>query len=235
MRSDTRSDHESPLRQGAREMLPVLAALTPLALAVGVEAGAASAGAGAGWATGALIYGASAQLAAIGLLDAGAGPLTVVLAVIVVNARLALYSTAMAPDWADAGPRWRAVAAFLLVDPAYVTGREGYDDDTVSRRQAHDHYLGAALTLWVGWQVLTAAGLVVGDRVPAALDLTFAVPLCLLSFVVKQVESRGQAVAAGAAGVVAVAGHDWPMTSGLLVAIGAGIVAGDLLHRKDPS
>ena len=140
------------------------------------------------------------------------------------NARLALYSTGMGPHWRGAPAGWRAVAAYLLVDPSYAVATDGYTRD-LSPADRHRFYLGAGLTLWAGWQVITLVGMTVGSRVPTSLHLEFAVPLCLLSIVAKQVDGRPALLAAAVAAIVAVIGHSLPMATGLPLAIVAGIVA----------
>ncbi len=206
-------------------MAPLLVSVAPLGLVVGVKAAAADLPAGAGWATSFTIYGASAQLAAIDLLDRGVAPALVVLTVVVVNARLALYSAALGPSWSTASGPWQALAAYLLVDPSYATGVDGYARP-LTPRERHTFYLAAAATLWAGWQALTLAGMTLGARLPAGLDLGFAAPLCLLAIVSRQVDDRSSAVTACVAGALAVLGHGLPMATGLPLAIGAGILAG---------
>ena len=76
--STTATDTRRAGRQGARAMLPLLVGVAPLGLVVGVRAADADLPAGAGWATGLTIYGASAQLAAIDLLDRGIAPMLVI-------------------------------------------------------------------------------------------------------------------------------------------------------------
>jgi branched chain amino acid efflux pump len=219
---------------GIRDMLPLLLAVAPLGLIVGVEAAAAHLPAGAGLATGVTIYGASAQLAAIDLLDQGLGLGVVLVTVVVINIRLALYSATMAPHWATAGPRWRFAASYLLVDPSYAVGLDGYRR-YASRAEAHTHYLAGAVTLWLGWQALIAVGMTLGPRVPPGLHLELAAPLCLTAIVAQRVDGRDSLRAAGVAAAVAVAGHGLPLAMGLTLAIVAGAAAGGLTRTKVPA
>ncbi|HEY5886199.1 MAG TPA: AzlC family ABC transporter permease [Acidimicrobiales bacterium] len=215
---------------GARAMAPLLVSVAPLGLVVGLKAAAADLPAAAGWATSFTIYGASAQLAAIDLLDRGVAPALVVLTVVVVNARLALYSAALGRSWSTASGPWQALAAYLLVDPSYATGIDGYARP-LTTRERHTFYLAAAATLWVGWQVLTLAGMTLGTHVPTGLELGFAAPLCLLAIAARQVDDRSSAVTAVVAAVVAVLGHGLPMATGLPLAIVAGVLAGAARER----
>src|SRR5437870_11995205 len=65
---------------GARAMAPWLAGVVPFGLVIGVSAAQATVPTLAGWLTGPLIYAGSAQVATIGMLDAGAAPVVVVAA-----------------------------------------------------------------------------------------------------------------------------------------------------------
>jgi predicted branched-subunit amino acid permease len=217
----------TPAIDGARAMLPLLVGVAPLGLVVGVKAAAAGLSA-PGWVSGMTIYGGSAQLAAVDLLQDGAGPLVVVLVALVINLRLALYSAAMAEPWQGLGPARRALFSFLLVDPSYAVGIDAYERATSG---SHRYYLGGAVTLMAGWLALIAIGTVVGPAVPAALHLEFAVPLCLIAIVAAHVDQPGALPAAATGAAVAVAAHGLPLGTGLPVAIVAGIAAGTRWSR----
>ena len=225
MQPTTNRELAGSARAGARAMLPLLVGVTPLGLVVGIQIAATGLSPAAGLAGSATIYGASAQLATIDLLDRQAGWAVIVLAVVVINLRLALYSAAMGSPWRDTGPGLRALFAYLLVDPSYAVGSQGYQQ-AGDARPPHRHYLGAAVTLWVGWQLLTVTGMAFGALVPPGLHLEFAVPLCLLAIVATQATEGRTQRAALAAAVVAVLAHGLPLGAGTPVAILAGIVAG---------
>ena len=112
---------------GARAMAPWLAGVVPFGLVIGVSAAQADVPTLAGWLTGPLIYAGSAQLAAIRMLDAGAAPIVVVAAVLIINIRLIFYSAAMARYWRGTPRWWRCVAAYLLIDPSFAVGLDGYE------------------------------------------------------------------------------------------------------------
>src|ERR1700751_3189006 len=132
---------------GARAMAPWLAGIVPFGLVVGVSAAQADVPALAGWLTGPLIYAGSAQVATIGMLDAGAAPVVVVASALIINIRLIFYSATMARYWRGPPWGWRIVAAYLLVDPSVAVGLNGYR--RLSRGRAHAHYFGGAVLLWV--------------------------------------------------------------------------------------
>ena len=100
---------------GARAMAPWLAGVVPFGLVIGVSAAQATVPTLAGWLTGPLIYAGSAQVATIGMLDAGAAPVVVVAAALIINIRLIFYSATMARHWRGTPWWWRLVAAYLLI------------------------------------------------------------------------------------------------------------------------
>jgi predicted branched-subunit amino acid permease len=102
---------------GAPAMAPWPAGIVPFGLVVGVSGAQADVPRWAGWLTGPLIYAGSAQVAAIQMLDAGAAPVVVVAAALIINIRLIFYSATMARHWRGTPWWWRFVAAYLLIDP----------------------------------------------------------------------------------------------------------------------
>ena len=206
---------------GMRAMLPNLVGLAPLGLAIGAAAAASGLPTGSGWLAAVLIYSGSAQLAAIDLLAHGASTVLVVATVLVINARLLIYSGTLAVRWRGTGRGFRLLAGYLLVDPSFVVGAEGYQKQRAPYA-GHAHYLGAASLLWVTWQAAIVLGSTVGSVVPAGLHLDFLVVLYLIALLVPKLTSApvraGVLVGAGAA----VAGSLLP----LHVGPAAGIVAG---------
>src|SRR3954451_64742 len=163
---------------GARAMAPWLVGIVPFGLVIGVSAGRANIPSWAGWLTAPLIFGGSAQLAVINLLDAGTAPVVVVATALAINLRLVLYSATMAPRWHDMPRWWRALAAYLLIDPSVAVGVDGYQrhDDI---RRGHRFYLGGAGFLWLFWLAAVGLGATPGVALPAALHLEFVIPLFL--------------------------------------------------------
>lgn len=219
------------LRDGAREMLPLLVAVTPLGLVVGVAVAENGLPRLAGWSLSWLVYAASAQLAAVRVLADGGPAVVVVLAVVIVNMRLALYAAALAPHWRGTPRWWRALASYLLVDPSFAVATRSYDGSR-RRRDAHLHYLGGALVLWLGWQVVTGAGVTLGAVLPASLQLDAVGPLYLVAVVAPQLRDCVVRSAAAAAATVAVAAALLPLQLGLAAGIVAGLVVGSRQKRS---
>lgn len=218
-------------RAGARAMVPLLAGVAPFGAVVGATVAASSVDPWVGWSTSWTVFGGTAQLSAVTLLDAGAPLVVLVTTVAIINLRLAVYAAALAPHWRGAPRWWLALACYLLVDPSYALGAQhAATDPTPAEHRAF--YLGAGLTLWVGWLVACAAGIAVGDRITDVVPPGLVSELMLVSLVapaLRAVEQRVAIVVAAAAAVVLLA---LPLGTGTLVAAGAGALAATVLTAR---
>ena len=218
---------------GARAMVPWLAGVVPFGVTIGVTIAESTVDPLTGWATGALIYAGSAQLIAVDLLDRDAAPFLVVATVLIVNARLVVYSGAMTPHWHDTGRGFRALAAYLLIDPSYAVGADGYRR-RADRRAGHAHYLGCALVLWLAWQSAIGIGILAGSAVPDTSLLALVVPFYLVAEVVRVADTAPAVTAAVVAAGAAVACVPLPFHSGTVVAIVCGVAAAAHVGRVRP-
>lgn len=213
-------------------MLPWLVGVVPFGMVVGVTARTSDVSTAVGLLTGATIYSGSAQLTAIGLIEDGASIAVVVASVLIINARLLLYGSSIGTHWSGDGPGFRAGAAYLLVDPSYVVGMHRYEDPVDRTGSPHVHYVAAGVTLWVAWHAAMLAGALIGGGLPEWLPFEHVVSLFLLAEAVQTTRTRPALTAAAIGGVVAVAGTDLPLHSGLLVAVAAGIVGAVTVERR---
>lgn len=222
-------------------MLPILAGIAPFALlagAVPVQEGISAAGT---MGMSVIIFAGAAQLAAAQLIGDGAAPWIAVFTVAVMNLRFVMYSASLAPYIGDAPARRKALLSYVLTDQAYAlaitrfhrqdaeAGRapgESEEQGEASSKSRARYYLGAALALWVVWQLGTASGIALGARVPEDLALDFAIPLVFLSLLFSAITDRASAVAALGAGSAALFGNGLPFNLGLILAIFAGVAIG---------
>jgi predicted branched-subunit amino acid permease len=215
---------------GTRAALPVLAALSPLALLVGVSTGAA----GQSWAwalvSSALVFSGSAQLALADLLAAGAGLGALIVTGLVLNARLVAYSASFAPHWRGTSRRWRTVAALWLVDPTFALGVDRAERGRDGPAGLPAFFAGVGATLWFGWAALVVVGMAAGRGLPLG-RVGFAGPLVLIALLVPRIREgrRSASIVVTAAAVTPfVAGL--PMSTGVLVAVLAGVAAGHVVR-----
>ena len=96
-------------------------------------------------------------------------------------------------------------------------------------------YLGAALTFFVGWQMLTVVGMFVGDGVTTVVSADVALAVALVAMAVpaamRSEAATGAALVGAGVGIVTVATPDG---TGTLVAGACGVLAGSLISRRRP-
>lgn len=217
------------LRRGFRDVVPLLLGVIPFALVVGVAAGNAGLDLELAVGMSVVVFAGASQLAALELLGSDAPILVVIVTAVIINLRMFMYSASIAPYFKDFAAKWKAGLAYILTDQAYALSIARFETDAdVSRRE---YYVGAAVPLWIVWQIMTVVGVVVGASVPDRWGLNFAVPLVFLALLVPAVDDRPTMVAALFAGTVAVLGTGWPLNLGLPVGAAVGILAGAAAER----
>ena len=196
--AEPRTESPTRLRDGIRAGAPLAPAAFVFGISFGVLAQAAGMGIVAPVVMSATTFAGSAQFAAASIIDDGGGVLAAVVAAILLNARYAPMSIAVAPLFA--GSRLgRLVTAQLIVDESWALSARGPGRFDVAV------LFGVGLLfypLWVGGTALGAlAGDVVGD--PERLGLDAAFPALFLALLVPQARGRGSLAVALAAASIA--------------------------------
>ena len=214
---------------GCRDELPILLGVVPFGMIYGLLALSAGLTPGIAQSMSSVVFAGSAQFIAAQLIHERTPGGVIVLTVLVVNLRHALYSASVAPYLRPLGRGWKAGLAYLLTDEAYAVAITRYLRDngkTVVSPYRHWYFLGAGLTLWLSWQWSTAVGIFVGARVPASWSLDFTLALTFIALVVPSLKDRAGAAAAVTAGALAVAGAALPYKLGLPLAGLGGVLVG---------
>jgi len=218
------------MKAGFADIAAILIGIVPFGLVAG--AAVIQAGFGIAEAVGQslLVNAGASQIVATTLFGQGA-PLWLALATaLVVNARMFIYSTSIAPVLSDA-PGWlRPILGHMLVDQNYVStmtkGRHREDIDIIP------YYMGAWFGLAGVWQLSTLAGAILGPFIPASWGLDFAVPLVFLAMLAPSLKDSTAVKVALVTGVAsAVFVPLLPMQTGLIVAIVCGMGYGAWLDR----
>jgi 4-azaleucine resistance transporter AzlC len=212
-------------------MAPILLGIVPFGLIAGISAVSVGLSPLHGVGMSILVFAGASQLAALQLIGRDAPFLVVAATALIINARFVMYSASLAPHFDGASTGRKALLAYLLTDQAYAFSIRRYAerDETVLARLSY--YLGAAITLWVTWQISTAVGAFVGTSIPDAWSLDFAIPLVFIALLVPAIRDRADGVAAGIAAVLAVLLVGLPYNLGLPLAATTGIVAGIIVER----
>jgi predicted branched-subunit amino acid permease len=215
------------ISEGVRDALPILLAVTPMGLVVGLAAVEVGLPVGQAIGMSYVVFAGVAQLAALQLIAVGSPFAVILVTTLLLNLRFALYSAAFA-EHLRAAPGWlRAVMAFLMTDQSMALGSQRYGRFP-ERGAKVAYYLGVAVPIGFVWTTASTLGVLLGGGLPTGLSLDFAVPLVFLTLWVAAMV-RGTPpvwVAGGVAGGVAVLARPLPFNLGLLAAAFAGIAAG---------
>jgi predicted branched-subunit amino acid permease len=222
-------------KAGLRASLPLLIAVGPFGLVTGVAMAAGGIPPLEAMSMSVLVYAGASMLAATQLIVDGAPALVVVLAAFIVNLRLFMYSASLRPHFAGEPLGRRLLVSYALVDNPYAV--------FIQRFGAHpeapgkfDYFFGLAIPIWLCWQAMVGAGLLVGAQLPAAWKLEFAAPLAFIAMTIPFLRDRQLVAAALSAGATAVLAHGLPLKLGLalaaVVGIGFGLVTEKFLKIR---
>jgi predicted branched-subunit amino acid permease len=172
-----------------------------------------------------LVYGASAQLAALPLIIAGA-PLWVIVATgFITNLRFVIYSAALRPHFAHEPLRTRAVLGFFMTDFTFTLFMRRAQEGSLPERHRDAWFAGVCGNNWLTWQTSAVTGIVAASYVPTQWGLEFTGTLALVALVGPNLTARPALVGAIVAAAVALLGHGLPFRLGLFCGAIAGIIA----------
>ena len=218
---------------GVRALAPLLIGVAPFGVIYGVVALQGGLSPLAAQLMSSVVFAGSAQFLFAQLAGMAAPGAVIVGAIGLINLRHALYSASVAPYLAHLPRRWKCLLAYLLTDEAYAAAISPMMRPE-NRAVAHWILFGAGFALWFGWQLSTAAGILLGAQLPADLPLDFALPLTFIAIVVPLITDRVRLFTALLAGFAAVALSGLPYKTGLLLAaLGAIGLGSGLLKRRE--
>lgn len=213
---------------GVRSILPILLGVFPFGVIAGVAAVEAGLDTVQAIALSPIIFAGASQLATVDLVARDAAPVVIVVTALVINARFGMYSASLAPWLRGIRPATKGLAAYLLTDQAFAVSVTHFERDQHDLWLRTAFFFGAAIPLWVTWQVSSIVGVVIGVGVPPEWSLDFAIPLVFMALLFPAVKDRGTRAAALVAGAAAVVLIGLPLNLGLLAAAALGISAGVL-------
>ncbi len=150
-----------------------------------------------------LIFAGSSQFMAANVLYGGAGPLSTVATIGIVNLRMLLLSTALNERVKDSfSLRNRLIGAFFLTDESFVTYYASLGDGAPSAGR----YIGTSLTIYIFWICSCVAGFQFGSILPAKVAslLSFAFPATFAAMVAPQIKTKPAVIAALTAAAVSI-------------------------------
>ena len=208
---------------GALTVLPITIAVIPWGILAGSYALNVGLSAVESQAMSAIIFGGSVQLAALGMLNAGAGLVSILITTALITSRHALYSMTMRSQLSVLPLRWRLGLGFLLTDELFAIAAPG--------QQPHFdrwHALGGGLTFYIGWNVATLMGIIAGQSIPNLADrgLDFAIAATFIALVVPAIKKPSTVYCVLTSLLVAVICAVFAVQAGLLIAALSGMLVG---------
>lgn len=218
-------------REALCDVAPILVSIAPFAMVIGVGLSTLEIPHPMGMVASGLIYAGSAQLAAMDLLAGGAGPVTVLLTVATINARMLVYGAALEPSFRDQPSWFRWIAPQFIVDQTYALAinRPRLARD---RRRFRRYWLTLGGAIGVVWLGTIGTTLVVGPVASPESPVNFAATALFIAMLVPKLAERRAMVAAGGAALVAGLASTFPNGLGLLAGVMAGMTFGAITHRK---
>ena len=174
-----------------------------------------------------LVIAGASQFTALALLQDQAPVFVALAAALAVNLRMAMYSAALVPHIGHARLGLRAIMAYLMVDQAFAVAVRTYEDrPEMTPPIKVAYYFGCMALICPFWYGFTLMGALVGQAIPAAFSLDFAVPVCFIALTAPLLRSGPHVIAALVAGITALAFAWVPWSLGLLIAAGLGVFVG---------
>lgn len=231
-------DIRSEFLRGARAFLPLAISIAAYGVAWGVLAGQAGLSTFEVLLMCALVFAGASQFVALDMWTTPTAlPVaSIVVAVAVVNLRMALMSATMRPILADQ-PIWaRIFGIYTISDEQWALTMAEVRDG----RGSAAYYFGASLFCYLTWIVAPLAGRLIGAGIdnPAALGLDFAFTATFLALLLGMWRGRGDLVPWIVAALVAVVTArllpgNWYIVVGGLVGSLSGAIAETLKARSD--
>ncbi len=216
------------LRIGFRRCFALAVGVVPFGIVYGVAVAQSSVNPFVGYMAGPLVFAGASQITLLELYESDAAWYVAVGTSLIINARLILYSAALAPSFQDFPRRWRLGLGYMMTDQATSLSLVEFRNqhDPVARRW---FYLGAAATLWTFWQAGTLVGVLAGTGLPDSLQFEFMIPLMFTALVVPALRNRPAILAAVVSALVTVGTGFMPPGTNILAGAFAGIATGSAL------
>ena len=179
----------SPLKDfltGALHMTPLNLAVVPWAILAGSMAVDSGLTFAQSVAMSAMVFAGAAQLVTLGLLNSGAGVITIIVSVFFITSQHLLYGLPLRPHVRPFSPLQRAGIGFLLTDELFAVSVAG------RQRLSFAYLFGAGLSFYLVWVLVSILGIVLAHSISdlSRLRLDFSVVATLLAIVVPLIKSK---------------------------------------------
>ncbi|MEM1237855.1 MAG: AzlC family ABC transporter permease [Pseudomonadota bacterium] len=212
---------------GVRHGLPFLFLLIPFGTLFGVVATEAGLDVVETLAFSIVVIAGAAQFTAVALMQENAPVLIVLATSLAVNLRMAMYSAALTPHLGGARNWQKFLIAYFMVDQAFALSSVKYEqkpDWPLAEKVGY--YFGVIIPVAPAWYLSTLAGALLGETIPEALALDFALPIVFLALIAPALRTAAHVAAALTSVVAALALAFVPFSLGLLIAAALAMIVG---------
>lgn len=217
---------------GVSATMPLLLGVVPFGIICGAVCTDAGMPVWAGNGLSVFVFAGASQLVIVQLLVENSSVSVAVLAALVINLRMLMYSASLAPHVREAGVGLRVLLAYLLTDQAFGTSINRFSNREARPVDKVMFYCGTGVAMWLAFNVSTLLGVYLGAVIPNELGLDFAIPLTFMALVAPRITDQPTLFASVVAGFVALVGRGLPYSLGLMFAAVVGISVGLLCERS---
>ncbi len=211
---------------GAIAIIPMLLGTAPFGIIFGAFAVEMGLGLQGGQGMSLFVFAGSAQFVGASLYGQGVSLLVVAITTFFINLRHTLYGASLGPRLLNISSRHRLLMAFFLTDETF---------SIVSRFKIvrPRYYWGAALSMYINWQVWTFIGLISGSyiREVISVNLAFVMVPAFLAIIASHVNTVSSTFCALSAMGISVLLFELPHQLGLVLA-GVTAIVLTLLFEK---
>ncbi|MFP3515084.1 AzlC family ABC transporter permease [Pseudomonas sp. SIMBA_077] len=174
------------------------------------------------------VFAGAAQLVAIGMLKGGASALSILITTLLLTSQHLLYAMHLRPLVSPMQAKWRISLGFVLTDEFFALVSP-FDQKTFNRWYA----LGVGLCMYVGWNLFTCIGVLVGKSIPGLdqLGLEFSIAATFIALITPIVRNGPTVVCVVISLLSVVLFSYWQWESAIVLAGLAGMTAGYLCKR----
>ncbi|MFN8591710.1 MAG: AzlC family ABC transporter permease [Thermomicrobiales bacterium] len=210
------------VRRGAVAMVPLLPGVAPFSMAIAVSARAAGFSPLETFLFSLTVFAGSAQIATVGLLASGSGPVAIVLTALGLNLRHILYGLSLSTWLPEQTRPPKPILAATVTDEGY-----GLATRAAAQGAGSDAFLwGTNGILYLTWVFSALIGIALGQLLPdpAAIGLDVIFPLSFLTLLLPLLRARWDFLVAAVAGVGALMLRG-PLGSGPAIVVSVVIAA----------
>ncbi|MEM6477503.1 MAG: AzlC family ABC transporter permease [Pseudomonadota bacterium] len=218
---------------GVRHGAPFIFLLVPFGMLFGVVGTEAGLNLAEVMAFSIVVIAGAAQFTAVSMMVDNVPAIIVLVTSLAVNLRMAMYSAALTPHLGRA-PVWqRSLIAYFMVDQAFALSSVTFEERTEwSAAEKLGYYFGVIVPVAPCWYLATLAGALIGEAMPEALALDFALPIVFLALIAPALRTAAHVAAAVTSVLLALALAWMPFSLGLLIAALAAMAVGAWIEAR---